>query len=655
MLARVGAAPPEGEGWVFEPKYDGIRVLALAAPDGATLVSRNGNDKTAQFPEVAAALASLARRLRRPVVLDGELVALGAEEFGRFQALQNRIHATAPRTVAELAASQPAALVAFDLLADGDDPLVARPWRERRRKLVAALRAERSQHVRLGEVLELSGERALDEARRRGWEGVVAKKDDAPYEPGRRSSAWLKLKAENRQEFVVGGFTAPRNSREHIGSLLVGYYDGARLVYAGHVGTGFSRARLRELAELLEPLARPTSPFTTTPPTNTAATWVEPRVVVEVKFNEWTTEGVLRQPAFVGVRDDKRPRDVVREAAHGETRAAPPRPPAARRASRVRFDSVVAALERLEADGGSGTLELPDGGSLAVTNLGKKFFRKGGYTKGDLMRYYARVAPAILPAIADRPLVLRRFPNGAEGEAFYQQRAPDVVPEGVRVELVEASDGDEERRLVGGDLTTLLYLVQLGAISVDPWHGRVQAPDCADYSIVDLDPGPKAPFRRVVEVALLVKEELDALGLRAALKTSGATGLHVVLPLPAGTPAESARLVAELVATRIAERAPRIATVTRAVKARAPGAVYVDYLQNIRGKTVASVYAVRARPGATVSTPLEWEELGDGLDPRDFTIETVPARMRERGDLWARAMRRPNDLEALQEAAHAVD
>jgi bifunctional non-homologous end joining protein LigD len=264
-----------------------------------------------------------------------------------------------------------------------------------------------------------------------------------------------------------------------------------------------------------------------------------------------------------------------------------------------------------------------------------------------VLRFYASMAKYILPAVADRPLVMKRFPNGVTGKAFYQQKAPETAPPSVRVEEVSDEGMETAKRLIGGDLATLLYVVQLGAISIDPWHSRVQSIQYADYSIIDLDPGPRAPFTRVVEVALAVKEVLDALGLRAVPKTSGASGIHIVLPLPAHVPNDGARMLAELVATTVAERHPKIATIERWVNARKPGAVYVDFLQNIRGKTVAGVYSVRAQPAPTVSTPLLWDEITTDLDPTDFTIDTVPARIRDRGDLWAKGMKTPNSLDSL--------
>lgn len=321
--------------------------------------------------------------------------------------------------------------------------------------------------------------------------------------------------------------------------------------------------------------------------------------------------------------------------------------PVARKAPSAReLASLVRELESIEDAGGERELDLPTG-KLTVSSLDKVFFPDGGQTKGSLMRYYVRVAREILPAIADRPLVMKRYPNGVKGKAFYQQRAPDDAPESVRVQRVSDVGMTPRDKLIGGDLATLLYLVQLGAISVDPWHSRVQSVTQADYAIIDLDPGPKASFTRVVEVAMAVREQLDALGLRGVPKTSGASGIHIVLPLPPGVPNDGARMIAELVATRVADASPRIATLERSVAARPSGTVYVDFLQNIRGKTVAGVYSARATPEATVSTPLRWEEVVKGLDPRDFTIDNVPERIREVGDLWAECMRKPNSLDSL--------
>ncbi len=301
-------------------------------------------------------------------------------------------------------------------------------------------------------------------------------------------------------------------------------------------------------------------------------------------------------------------------------------------------------LEAVERAGGAGDIDFGRHDVLRVSNLAKVWFPKTGHTKGDVMRYYARMWPRLKSVVADRPLVMRRFPNGVNGKAFYQHRAPADAPDIVRIERVADAGIQTLDRIVGGDLPTLLYTIQLGAISVDPWHSRVHSIGSADYTIVDLDPAPKATFARVAQVALWVKEELDALGLHGIAKTSGASGIHVVLPLAPGVSNEMARTLAQLVATRVTEKHPRETTVERSVGARAPTSVYVDFLQNIRGKTVAGAYSARSQPQPSVSTPLRWDELENDLDPRELTIDTIPERVRDVGDLWATAMKRRNRL-----------
>jgi bifunctional non-homologous end joining protein LigD len=308
---------------------------------------------------------------------------------------------------------------------------------------------------------------------------------------------------------------------------------------------------------------------------------------------------------------------------------------------------VAQQIEARQAASGAGTLRVTSRSTLDVTSLGKVFFPETGHTKGDVMRYYARVAGVLLPLIADRPLVLKRYPNGVAGPSFYQQNAPDEVPPAVRTEIITSDKGERQSRFVGGDLATLLYTVQIGNISVDPWHSRVQSLDFADYMVLDLDPGDDATFQRVVDVARWVRDELDALGLHGALKTSGSTGLHIYVPLPPKTTDETSRDLAEVIASRVASAHPKEATVERSVKARARGTIYVDWLQNVKGKTVAGPYALRARPRATVSTPLHWEELDDRLDPLDFTIDSVPDRIAREGDLWGPAMKRRNSFGRL--------
>ena len=312
--------------------------------------------------------------------------------------------------------------------------------------------------------------------------------------------------------------------------------------------------------------------------------------------------------------------------------------------------ALVRQLEEIENGAGSGLVELPDGRTLKVTSLGKQYFRDPTVTKGALMRYYVRVAHALLPAIADRPLVLKRMPEGIEGETFFQHKPPSGAPPVIRSADVPTEDGNQPR-VIGGDLATTLGLVQFGVISMDPWHSRIDSLDVPDYAFLDLDPGPEAAFGRVVDVALAVREELDALGLHGVPRTSGSRGMHIALPLPAGLTYDAGLVVAQIVATRVAESHPEMATVERALKQRAADAVYVDYLQNVRGKSIASVYSARARRGATVATPLDWSEVTHTLDPTVFTVDTVPARLAEVGDLWQAGMKRRNTMRAITRLA----
>ncbi len=647
MYASIGTEIP-GDGWTFEPKYDGIRVLAFTTATDVKLITRNGKDKAAQFPEVVAALKKLASQTRRAFLLDGEIVALIDGKPARFQELQSRMHVKEPLMIERLSASSPAAIVLFDILVDNDDALIAKPWTERRARLLKLVGKRTAPHLWVTESIEGDGKKMLERARRQGWEGIIAKRMDSAYEPGKRPRSWLKLKIEFREEFVVGGYTDPRNAREHIGALLLGYFDRNRFIYAGHTGGGFTRQGLSDMYDRLKPLERKTSPFEETPKTNEKAHWVKPEVVVEVKFSEWTADRRLRQPIFVGLRDDKDAKDVEIEAASVQRKPVR-KSVAASRNTRVKADKrgLLEQLSSIEKARGDGALDFGGGKKLKVSNLDKIFFPTGKYTKGDVMRYYTRIADFILPTIRDRPLVLKRFPNGIDGESFYQQKASESTPPGVRVEVITTDGGDKQPRIIGGDLLTLLYTVQLGAISVDPWHSRVQSLEYADYTIIDLDPGPRANFARVVQAARWAKEVIDGFGLHAAIKTSGSTGLHIYLPLPSNTPNDAATLVAQMIATKVADAHPKEATIERSIKARGAATVYVDFLQNIQGKTVAGPYCVRAKPGATVSTPLKWTELTDDLDPREFHLGNAAERFEKRGDIWSEAMRKKNSLRAL--------
>jgi len=647
MLASLAGAPLDDPGFVYEPKYDGIRAVIEIPPHGKGVViwSRLGNDKTRQFPEIAGALAKWAKKLADPVVVDGEIVALDDKgDPTGFQNLQGRIHLTGT----EAPPPGRVAFIAFDLLKKGAVDLRSRPLVERRKALEELFARTGSPILRLSEIAHGDGNRLHERALASGWEGLIAKLATSRYVSGKRTPDWRKLKILQEQEFVIGGWTEPRKSRLHLGALLLGVYESGSFVYVGHVGTGFNEKELARLIKLLGPIEIDKSPFRTRPPSNEKPHWVQPKLVAQVRFTEWTADGILRQPVYLGLRDDKKAKDVERERARGSRfgarasgsgsgsssgsrapRAAgkpqtpTPEPETANLVEQLRF---------LEDARREAFLTLPDGQQLRVGNLHKVFWPALKLTKGDLLRYYVEAAPYILPVVADRPLVMKRFPNGIDGPPFYQHRALDVPP-GVRTEIVTYG-GDTRPQMVGGDLMTLLYMTQLAAISQDPWFSRVQSVDDADYVAIDLDPMPNVPFSQVLDVARWVRDELKSLGATAFPKTSGAEGLHIYIPLQPGTPYEAGMLFCQIVATVVAQKHPKQATVERMVKNRGRH-VYVDYLQNIPGKTLATAYSARASEYAGVSTPLTWKEVDEGVDREAFTIKTMPTRLERVGDLWA--------------------
>ena len=664
---------------VFEPKYDGIRALVSLAPDGpgvepVRIVSRLGNDKTQQFPDLAEPLSGVARTLGRPVLLDGEIVAV--DEQGHplgFQHLQGRLHVRGLRPHHASRATS-VVFVAFDLLRDDDDDLRPLAGRDRRLRLEELLTDVQLPVLRLIDRHEGQGQALRETALAEHWEGIVAKDPGAPYHSGRRHASWKKLKFVQTEELVVGGWTSPRSTRTQFGALLLGYYpqddpDADRLVFAGQVGSGFSQAELDRVAGLLAPRITHDSPFDDFPRNSADDHWVEPTLVVQTTFSEWTLDGLLRHPVYLGVRTDRSPRDVRlpdhRPASASPTtagRRAKARPEQrARPIEPVEPDEagLLETLEDLEHRRKRGTLVLGDGTRVPVGNLDKVFWPESDITKGELVRFHLRIAPYVLPVVDGRPLVMKRFPNGIEGKSFYQHRAPDPLPDGLRVASVRESLEKETSAvpyLVGGRLQSLLYMAQLAAISQDPWFSRVESITEADQVALDLDPMPGASFQQVLDVACWLHDELERLGTPSFPKTSGSEGIHIFIPLPPHTPYEAGMIFCQIVATIVATRHPEAATVERTVKKRRAGTVYIDYLQNIYGKTLACAYSARASVFAGVSTPLTWTEVREGvssgLSPQDFTMRSIFERLDRVGDLWA-ALRtvEPADLTAILEDA----
>lgn len=654
MLATLPAQPPAltVAGFVYEPKYDGIRAIVEVVPGAdqaaVRLWSRNGNEKTAQFPDIVDAVGQWGRRLPGTVVLDGEVTALDAN--GRpagFQRLQHRIHVSVPGYRSSKAMrspdQQPAALIVFDLLRDKDDDLRTLPLSERRVRLEALFRTHQpaSTTIRLTEQSAGNGEALMARARKEGWEGLLVKLARAPYRPGKRSPEWMKLKLLKQDEFVIGGWTAPQGTRAHFGALILGAQgEAGELEYVGDVGTGFTGAELERLMGLLKRIETPTCPFKLKPKVKDTAHWVKPLLVAQIRYAEMTDEGRLRHPSYLGLRDDKPakavtvprvrtvpkvPKGLVPKGAKGATAQIP---------TSKDVESLIGQLNELEKARKNGTLLLPDGDTLEVTNLHKIFWPQGKQTKGDLIRHYARMAPFILPVVHNRPLVMKRLPNGVDAPFFYQHRAPDVPPPGVRSESLPKDD--VPARLIGGSLKTLLYMAQLASISMDPWFSTMADLNSADQVAIDLDPQPGATFEHILTVARWVQEELDRVNVPGFPKTSGSEGLHIFIPLPRGTPYQAGMLFCQIVATLVSMKHPKVATVERSVRKRKEKTIYVDYLQNIQGKTLACAYSARASAFAGVSTPLTWQEVHDSPAPRDFTIDTIAARLARTGDLWVK-------------------
>jgi bifunctional non-homologous end joining protein LigD len=641
MLAQRGEAMPEGEAWCFELKLDGVRAIGWAQPAGAVrLFSRRGQRLDPTFPEISEAMELLARRTGSEFVVDGEIIAARAGEAASFGDLQPRLNLRDPAEITRQARAQPAEMFLFDLLwLDGQDQRdSALSDRKDRLRPLLNLAGHRLHYVTHDVA---SGRAMADRARREGYEGLVAKRLKSRYRSGERTQDWLKVKELARQEFVVCGWTEPQGGRQGFGALLLGYYDqpGGPLHYAGRVGTGFNDRTLRSISEKLASLAQDERPFDAKPEDVQAAHWVNPVLVAEVKFLEWTREGRLRQPVFLGLRSDVDASLVSREG-RTEVMKGPP----VELTAQAR--SLIKALEALEVEGRDGDVDV-DGRRMKVTNLQKVFWPDIGGTKGELLRYYVSVAPALLPVVSGRPLTLERYPNGVTGEMFYQQRVLGSVPEGVRTVSLDL-DGEEVERVIGGDLYTLLYTSQLAAISQHIWPSRLGSLEDIDYTILDLDPGDGVPFAAVREAAVAVRQQLQRLGLRGYPKTSGASGIHVVVPLQPDTSYETGRLLAELIGNLVTRSHPELTTVQRVVSKRG-ARVYLDFLQNRRGATVASAYSVRPRSGATVSAPLSWKELEQEISPEDFTLRTMTERIATVGDLWSACRSDANDVREVLE------
>jgi len=644
MLAESRDQPFDAAGWIFELKWDGYRALAAKEAGEARLRYRSGADASAAWPEIARAVRALpADRL----LLDGEIAVLDEEGRPSFSRLQQRAQLGRPAEVARAALADPAVLMAFDLLALGDLDLRPLPLSVRKSLLRELL--PRQGPLRFADHVEEQGVALFGAVRARGLEGVVGKRADAPYRAG-RSPAWVKVRSERTADLAVVGFTAPGGrGRVGLGALHLAWHDGARLVYAGSVGSGFDDAELGALRARLAPRARREPPCAGEAPKGRGNTWVEPELCVEVRYLAVTPDGLLRHPIFVRLREDKRPEECAREG--GEE----PQAGAGSGAASGTASGTAAAAGPGPAAGPATASGAAAGSTdihVQVTNPTKVFFPEDGYTKADLVAYYRAVAPWMLPLLRDRPLVLTRYPDGIHGKSFFQKDAPEWTPAWVRrVQVWSEERNAEVDHFVCDDERTLAYLANLGAIPIHVWSSRAPELGRPDWCVLDLDP-KEAPFRHVVEIARALRRLCDDLGLPSHPKTTGQAGLHVLVPLGGQLTHEQSRQLAGLMGRVVADELPGIATLQRTVGAR-QGKVYVDTLQNGQGKTIAAAYCVRPRPGAPVSAPLAWSEVDGRLDPSRFTIRTLPKRLaRQKEDPLRGVLSEKPDLVGALERLH---
>ena len=630
MLATLTDDPFDDKDWIFEIKYDGYRALSYLDGSDVTVMSRKDLSFNKKFPPVVEAL----KELGLEAILDGEIVALNKEGRSDFQLLQQ----WQKNGEGELV------YYVFDLLWLNGYNLMHLPLVERKTILQQIL----PEHpmVRYSDHIENKGTQFFKAATKQGLEGIMAKERNSAYTPKIRTRQWLKIKSVQRQEVVIAGFTETRGSRSHFGALVLGVYENNKLIYVGHTGSGFTEKSLADVYKKLKPLIIDKPPFATKPKTNMPCTWVKPVLVGEVKFSEWTKDNILRQPIFMGLREDKNAKDVLKENAvhtdtavqEGETatrstkKQISPKMPTKTAKKKAAITST--AEKNLLNDTEKEQIVTVDKKELTFTNLDKIYWPADKYTKRDLINYYDRMAPFILPYLKDRPQSMNRHPNGINKPGFYQKdvsggKVADWI---VKHDYLSESDGETKQYLVCTDEASLLYMANLGCIEMNPWHSTTKKPENPSWCVVDLDPG-NISFDKVIEAAQVIKQLTDELGIDTYCKTSGSTGLHIYIPLGAAYDYDQSRQLAELIVTMAHNEMPSFTSLERS-PAKRKNKIYLDYLQNRTIQTIAAPYSLRPKPGATASAPLHWEEVKKGLSMQDFTIENMHSRAKEVGDIF---------------------
>lgn len=609
MLATPYEKVFDDDDWIYELKLDGYRAIAELRKDEVLLYSRNGLSFLEKFPLIVTAL----KKIKRQVVLDGEIVLTDENlkpDFQKLQHYQENTHLFLMYYV-------------FDVLSVEGEDVQEMPLLERK-KLLKKIVGKNNPVIRFCDHIEGMGEIFYKKVVSEGMEGIIAKRKDSIYMQGLRSADWLKIKNVQTHEAIICGYTAGRGSRKHFGALILGQYKNDQLQYIGHTGTGFNEQSLKDLWSLLQPLITDRSPFSQPIKVNAAVTWVKPKIVTELKYTELTQDGLMRHPVFLRLRPDQ---DAKTITMNKEKKSATT--PVKKKQKRGKEPEPTIESKEVTVSGKK----------LVFTNLNKIYWPAEKYTKADLITYYDSVADYILPYLKNRPLSLKRNPDGINDAGFYHKDAGGDVPAWIKKENIRsASTNKIIHYVVCNNKATLLFLANFGCIEFNPWNSMINKLDKPSYMVIDIDPSKKNSFDEVIETALVTKAILDKAGAASFCKTSGASGLHVYVPMGNRYDDEIVRNFAHLVASLVVEQLPDITTLERSLAKRGDKKIYVDYLQNRKGQTLASAYSLRPVAGASVSTPLSWKEVKPGLDPSNFHIGNIVSRVRQKGDLFAEVL-----------------
>ncbi len=597
MLAKPYEKAFDDEDWIFEIKWDGYRAIADLSKKQPLFYSRNGISFLSKFQKVSKDF----KNQKYKMILDGEIVAYDENGKPNFQLLQ------------QIGDNPDLALTyqVFDLLWLNGHSTEELPLIQRKELLKEAL--IETDVIKYCDHIPENGIDFFSKMKEMKLEGMIAKKCDSLYVENLRSSDWLKIKFTNTEEAIICGFTEPRGSREGFGALILGKYIDGQLIYAGHTGTGFNKESIHELHDRLKNLVIKSSPFETVPKTNMPVTWTKPELVCEVKYSEITKDGIFRHPVFIAIREDKNPEDINIIPKEMKAKTSPKTTKTSEKEKEVTLNKH----------------------KVKLTNQDKIYFPKDDVTKGDVIEYYQSVASYILPHLKNRPLSLNRFPNGIEEQGFYQKDASDNIPEWIKTTQVYSESNDKYIDYIYcNDKATLAYLNNLGCIDLNPWNAALPDLDHPDFMVLDLDPSKKNSFDDVIETALQVNEVLKSVKVKGYCKTSGSTGIHIYIPMGAQYDFDQVKDFAHILMKQVNDKLPKITTLERSLQKRDDKKIYLDYLQNRTGQTLASVYSIRPKEGASVSMPLEWEELKPGLRPTDFNIHNALERIKEKGDLF---------------------